>query len=368
MSDTPGEIASVVIAIAKPYSFLYNSTGQKAMELTQMELRQLKYLVAIVDFGSFSRASAQINIAQPALSAQIANLEAELSTSLLVRSSLGVAPTEAGLRLYRQAQSILNQVEQAKSDAKLTGSLDQITGTVSVGFPGSAANIIALPLIEKMRQRYPGIYLRIVETLSGHLLEMLMKNRIDLAIQFTTARMTGLHLEPLVEEDLFLVSNIRETEGKPIRLNDVGDSAVAIPGKPHALRILLDEYCDMLGVSLNVIADVDSLPALRGLAASGLAQVILPYSALVNVGYDNLLFSRPIVEPKCSRPVSMCRSEGAPRSRAIQATEEAMRFLIKDLFNDGVWKGMRLAEELAGRAPDPGFALRKPRRFSTDLA
>ncbi|MBL8584977.1 MAG: LysR family transcriptional regulator, partial [Rhizobiaceae bacterium] len=110
-----------------------------------MELRQLRYLIAIIDYGSFSKASGQLNVAQPALSQQIANLEIELAKPLLVRSARGVSPTDAGLRLYRQAQVILAHVEQAKTDVLTTDFAEQFVGQVSVGLPTSTSTMVALP-------------------------------------------------------------------------------------------------------------------------------------------------------------------------------------------------------------------------------
>lgn len=325
-----------------------------------MELRQLRYLISIIDFGSFSKASGQLNVAQPALSQQIANLESELEKPLLVRSARGVSPTEAGLHLYRQAQVILALVERAKSDARMSEFSEQFVGQVSVGLPTSTATMVALPYIQRMRSNFPGIHLRIVEALSGHLLEMLLNNRIDLAIQFRSEAAAGLQIEPLLKEDLFWISSDAETAGQPISIAEMATRPVTVPGKPHAMRSVIDQACQEHNVELNIIADVDSLPALRGIAATGFAGVILPQSALAeSTGYGPI-FSRPI-EPKLSRPLALCRSEGAPRSRAMQAAEEVLRFLVKDLVEAGTWKGATLDPALANRKPDKSLT-QKPKR------
>lgn len=329
-----------------------------------MELRQLRYLISIIDFGSFSKASGQLNIAQPALSQQIANLESELEKPLLVRSARGVSPTEAGLRLYRQAQVILAHVEQAKSDIRTSEFAEQFAGQVSVGLPTSTATMVALPYIQRMRSNFPGIQLRMVEALSGHLLEMLLNNRIDLAIQFRSEAVAGLQVEPLLTEDLFWVSSQPETAGQPISLAEMATLPVTLPGKPHAMRYVIDQACQDNKVELNVIADVDSLPALRGIAATGFAGVILPQSALAEASGYGPVYDRPI-EPRLSRPLSLCRSEGAPRSRAMQAAEEILRFLVKDLVETNVWKGATLDPALANRKPDKSLTPKAKRRRAT---
>ncbi|WP_074118094.1 LysR substrate-binding domain-containing protein [Bradyrhizobium sp. AS23.2] len=316
-----------------------------------MELRQLRYLISVIDFGSFSKASGQLNIAQPALSQQITNLESELGRPLLVRSGRGVSPTEAGLRLYRQAQVILAQVEEAKSNIRTSGYAEQFVGQVSVGLPTSAATMVALPYLQRMRSSFPGVHLRIVESLSGHLLEMLLKNRIDLAVQFRDDPAAGLEVVPLLTEDLFWVSCDAENAGRPISLREIATLPVSVPGKPHAMRLIVDQACQQQNLTLDVIADVDSLPALRGIAATGLAGVILPQSALAESSVYGSFFSRPI-EPSLSRPLSLCRSKDAPRSRAMQAAEETLSFTIKDLVESGTWRGVRLDPALATREPD----------------
>ena len=81
-----------------------------------MNIRRLQYFVKIVDIGSLTQAADVLHVAQPALSQQWATLEAEVRQQLLLRTTRGVTPTEAGKVLYRHAQLILRQCEQAKSE------------------------------------------------------------------------------------------------------------------------------------------------------------------------------------------------------------------------------------------------------------
>src|SRR5258708_9672618 len=110
-----------------------------------MEVRQLQYFVAIVDFGSFSKAAVQLRIAQPALSQQMTTLEGELGRQLLVRDSRGVKPTGAGLRLYRHARLILRQLEHLLLEVG-DQTLD-LAGFVAIGLPTTAQTELAAPLL-----------------------------------------------------------------------------------------------------------------------------------------------------------------------------------------------------------------------------
>lgn len=98
-----------------------------------MDIRELRYFVQIVESGSLSGASRQLNVAQPALSQQIAKLEDQVGKPLFTRSSKGVAATENGLALYHHAKFMLRQFDQALSIARAeTG---QVQGMVSLGLP-----------------------------------------------------------------------------------------------------------------------------------------------------------------------------------------------------------------------------------------
>src|SRR4051812_1767075 len=110
-----------------------------------MELRQLRYFVAIVDHGSLSRAARVLHIAQPALTQQLQQLEQELGARLLHRSAQGMLSTDAGRVFYEHAQAILKQVSDAKS--AVTQSTTRPSGTVALGLPQSISGALALPLL-----------------------------------------------------------------------------------------------------------------------------------------------------------------------------------------------------------------------------
>ena len=172
---------------------------------SDVNLRRLKYFVKIVDIGSLTQASEILHIAQPALSQQLATLEGEFQQQLLVRTKRGVTPTEAGKVLYRHAQIILRQFEQARSDVN---SARALSGQVSVGLaPGTAASALALPLLKTVRARHPDIVLHLNESFGTTLSELVLNGRMDMAILYGGGGlMQGLAFEPLLTEELFVVA------------------------------------------------------------------------------------------------------------------------------------------------------------------
>eukprot|EP01031_Cornospumella_fuschlensis_P048035 gene48035-58839_t len=112
-----------------------------------MELRQLRYFLAIADSGSFSKAAQRVFIAQSALSHQVAQLEDELGAPLFHRSRRGVELTEAGSRFHPHAVSILRQADEAMASARSDGVVP--SGKVVFGIPHSVSHALALPLLRE---------------------------------------------------------------------------------------------------------------------------------------------------------------------------------------------------------------------------
>src|ERR671925_853071 len=170
-----------------------------------VDTRRLHAFVKIVDAGSITRAADILHIAQPALSQQVSMLEAQFKQQLLIRSKRGVAPTEAGRALYRHAQLILRQVEQAQAAVNVSGRAP--AGGVSVGLaPYSTGAALALPLLRAVRERYPNILLHINENFGGVISEAIMTGRMDMAFIYDAGPIRGVQFEPMRTEDLFLVA------------------------------------------------------------------------------------------------------------------------------------------------------------------
>ncbi|NQW80326.1 MAG: LysR family transcriptional regulator, partial [Polaromonas sp.] len=228
-----------------------------------MELRQLRYLVRVIELGSISRAALDLELVQSALSQQISRLESELSTRLLQRSSKGVTPTEAGLAFFREAQLVLRHAEQAVRSAQES----RLSGSVSVGMAPTTAAVLGLPLLRAMRERYPDVRLHVVESLSGHLTAMLNARQLDLAILFDSQAGRRWSVMPLLEEKLFLIESrqpeaaIAAPSAKPpkrMSVAQLGDLPMILPTGSHGLRSTLEGAFARAKCKPNVVAEIDS--------------------------------------------------------------------------------------------------------------
>jgi LysR family transcriptional regulator, nitrogen assimilation regulatory protein len=313
-----------------------------------VDIRQIRYFVAIVDYGSLTRAATQLRIAQPALSQQLSHLESEFKAQLLLRSSHGVKPTEAGKVLYRHARLVLRQLEQAHEEIQ-HGALGE-SGPVALGLPTTVTLALAVPLLKAVRKRYPGIRLQMFESLSGYLSELLANSRLDLAVLFRDMETRGVSFQTLAYEQLFLIGECGLSEAVKARevcsLTDLHEVPLVLPGVAHDLRLMLERAFAQQRVEPNIIADLDSLPTMVSAALDGLACTILPASAVLSFSNrDREPPMRRIASPEIGRPISLCWLESAPRSPAAIAVQKLIVSLMPELIADGRWPGILLKQD-----------------------
>ncbi|KMO36381.1 hypothetical protein VQ02_15590 [Methylobacterium variabile] len=303
-------------------------------------LKQIRFFVAAVDWGSLSRAAAHLNVAQPALSQQIAQLEATLRNELLSRTARGVRPTEAGQRFYRHARTILRQVDGAVSD--LTGP-GEVIGRVAIGLPTSVATILAHPLLSTILRDYPGIRPELFESLSGYLHELIAQRRLELAILYRDRSGPGLTVQPILREELFLVTKTGTPSGT-ITMREVSRLPLILPSATHTLRTMVEAAFAREGLALNVIADVDSLPTMRKMAAAGLAAAILPISGLSGIDEAERPAMLRIVAPTITRPLGLCYAADQPLAGPAALVADLMVAEVRRLVECGAWGNAVLIE------------------------
>ncbi|MBJ7538618.1 nitrogen assimilation transcriptional regulator NAC [Marinomonas transparens] len=296
-----------------------------------MNLTRLKYFVKIVDIGSLTQAAEVLFIAQPALSQQLATLEGELKQQLLIRTKRGVTPTEAGKILYAHAQVILRQCEQAMGD--VLASSKALTGKVSVGLaPGTAASTLSWPLLKRVREQHPGIVLYLNENFGTTLSELIMSGRMDMGVLYGDKVIHGLSFEPLAKEPLYLVSSPkRDLPSVDVSLKDIAQWDLLMPRTYNVVRKLVDEACLGIGVTLNVIAEIESSTTLSAAIENDLGVTILPKSAAMALSKQTEAKLYRIVSPIVEAPLALCLSDHLPLSIPAQAVKDILLELVAEL-------------------------------------
>lgn len=300
-----------------------------------MNLRRLKYFVKIVDVGSLTQAAEILHIAQPALSQQIATLEGEFHQQLLVRAKRGVTPTEAGRVLYRHAQVMLKQFEQAQADVRNSGRA--LSGQVSVGLaPGTAASALALPLLKTVRARHPDVVLYLNENLGTTLCEQVDNGRMDMAVLYGGRSIVqGLSFEPLLTEELVLVAPAVDTDAKgepsQMALADLRNVELMLPRAHNYLRQYIDAAFASLQMVPRVVAEIESAATLSAAVANKVGATVLPASAARAVVASIQAHVCRIVAPSIEVPLALCTSDRLPLSEPAQAVRVIILELVENL-------------------------------------
>ncbi len=310
-----------------------------------MELRQLRYFVAIVDHGSLSRAARVLHIAQPALTQQIRQLEEELEAQLLHRSAQGVIATDAGKTFYEHAQAILKQVTDAKS--AVAQSNDKPSGTVALGIPQSVSGALALPLLTAIRATYPEITLLLTEELTGNLIVQLKSGRINLAVLFDDGdgQLSPFASTPMVEEEMMYITRadsqygVKEGKGKSrsVTLAKAIKAPLILPGLQHGVRPRIENVVRAHGMSLENVIEINSVAILKSAILADIGATILPVAPLQSEIERGDMVAHPISGERMARTLALCASKNIPLTNAAAAVERLVLDVTDDLCRKGKW-------------------------------
>jgi LysR family nitrogen assimilation transcriptional regulator len=281
-----------------------------------MDLRQIQYFLKVANSGSFTRAAAELGIAQPALSRQLKRLEEELGVTLLHRHGRGVTTTQVGVGLVQNAGIILAQVDVALKD--IIASKDVLSGNATVGLPPSVGRVLSLPLARHFREHFPNVRLRIIEAFSGTILESLRSGRIDAALLYKMEGVEAPEAEPIAKEELMLVGRPQDDAplvGKSVPFRNLPSLKLVLPSPIHGLRARIDQVARRERVKLKVELEVDGLHSMLETVRHGLGYTILQSSAIQDELADGKLRSWPITEPVVT--LTLCIATGIQRSTAI---------------------------------------------------
>ena len=245
-----------------------------------MELRQLRYLVAIADERHFTRAAARENVAQPALSQQLRRLEAEVGVPLVHRTTRRVELTEAGEALVRRARRALAEIDAAQ--AELADLVGVRSGRVVIGAMQSLGPFDLSGLVSQFFARHPGVDLTIREEVSDPLLDMLAHDAVDLAFLSLAADFDRDALEArtlLVEPLVAVVATHHPLAGrKRARLDDLRDERFVTYRDGAGLRRILLAAARDAGFEPQLAFETNNSLRGRALAARGLGVAIIPAS------------------------------------------------------------------------------------------
>ena len=316
-----------------------------------MRLKQLNYLIAIIQSGSLSKASAQLGIAQPALSRQIRQLEQEVGMPLFYRHGRGISPTEKGAQFAATIEPLLDGLAQAKSE--LGASVGVLSGQITLGLPPSLCAGVGAALIRDFTKRFPKVQLHVLEGMSGFVNEWLVNGRVDMAVLNSARRAPSIRMDPLLTVDLFVIGRRDQmralggaADGMPTRA--LKGAPLILPGRHHGMRREIDSAAQRLGFELNTIVETDSLFALNKLARDGLGLTVLPQSSIMAENRDPEMSIQRLVNPTVTQSFMIAFSLNRPISAAMRELTRAIRAQVALAISEG-----RMTGRMAAKASPP---------------
>ncbi len=311
-----------------------------------IDLRSLKYFISIAETGSLSRAAEEQHIAQPALSAQLKKMEADLNVSLFQRNARGVTLTEPGVRFLSHARDILDRFRIACEEAR-QGAGEPI-GRVSLGLPQSMGAVLTAPLIKQCSEQWPKVKLQVMEIASGDVPMSLFRRSTGLGIVYDNNNSRDLQFSELISEELVLLGPPRRFSSFPvnrpgdaekIQLAKLEDFPLILPAVTNGLRQLIESTAAASGVKLKTIADVDAISQIINLVGEGHCYSILSYSAVVSALSKGTISVARLTQQKIIRKAYLCHLRDLPLSQAELSVKSLLKTIVDDLVQQRHWPG-----------------------------
>ncbi len=292
-------------------------------------LRQLEFLCAIADEGSFSRAADVCHVTQPTLSAAIKEVEALLGIQLIEREARGASLTQAGEEAVKRARTILSSTADMVAAARQAGA--PLSGRFRLGAIPTIAPFILPKTVAALRKSHGDLKLYLREDQTERLLEALRARKIDAALIALPWDAPGIETEPLCDDEFLLVAPQGHNllTRKSLRAADLANEDVLLLDDGHCLRDHALSVCQLPSRRGEADVTATSLPTLVHMVAGGLGVSLLPRLAVdagVTAGTDAQLraFDRPMI----GRQIGIAWRSGSPRAAEARMVGEAVRKVL----------------------------------------
>lgn len=251
-----------------------------------MDFENLQIFVEVAEAGGFNRASANLHLAQSAISRRITRLEYEIGMPLFERSPRGTSLTPAGVLLLERSQGLLRHFAQVQSD--IFAEANEPRGEINIGFPPSL-NSLTTRLLGMVGERFPLLLVRSWVATSVELRDMLLAGKLDLAVYADEDQHSLVATRSLFEEDLVLFGPDAEALQRGSVWKHLHSLPLLLTSRPNSVRLLVEAAAAERRCRLKVTMDVNDVPLLIELVRSGAGYTILPASALNAVAGEGLL-------------------------------------------------------------------------------
>jgi LysR family transcriptional regulator, transcription activator of glutamate synthase operon len=285
-----------------------------------MEMRQLKYFLAVAESEHVTQASEALHVAQSAISRQISNLENELGVQLFIRQGRNVKLTPIGRNFKKHIEKAMQELDKAVIEVQEY--LDPEVGEVRVGFPHSLAAYTMPTVVSAFRKRYPNVRFQLMQGTVAQMVDDMVSGELDVAfvspVPTDHAELDG-HVFFTEEMVAILPVDHRLAGESSIRLIQLKDDPFVMFRSGFIMRSIIKEACELAGFEPIVAFEGEDSVSVRGLVAAGLGVGLLPSIAIKEKSTN--VVSLPISEPRITRTVGFVthkKREHAPTVQLFQ--------------------------------------------------
>ncbi|MEU3345067.1 transcriptional regulator CynR [Streptomyces sp. NPDC006700] len=282
-----------------------------------LELRHLRYLLAVAEHGSFTRAAEDLRISQPTLSQQVRQLERTVGVPLLDRTGRGVRLTDAGETYARHARRALRDLEAAERAVQDVQDLTR--GHLRLAATPTFTAYLVGPLVAELHARHPGITLDLKEMTQDRIESALLADDLDLGIAFSGAHLPGVEAQTLFTETLSLVTGAPDSDAdppRPLPVGELSDRQLALLNGDFATRSHIDAHFAAHRVRPRITVEANSVQALVEIVRRTPIATVLPDA----ITHDHPhLRPVPLEPPLPARTVTLLRRGSGYRSAAARA-------------------------------------------------
>ena len=286
-----------------------------------MDTRQLAAFCAVVERRSFSQAAERLGVTQPAVSLQVRSLEKRLGIQLLDRSGRRVEPTEAGSRLFRNAQRLLQLEEQMLDEVSSEGA-GALTGELSIGASTGPAAVAVPVLLCEFQQRHPDLRVALEVHDTQAVVDLVAERELELGIVGAARRHRSVRFEPILEDEVILICLPGHAfAGRTIGLEELrGETLIVMQEGAGVRQVVEDELRDM-GVRLRDLAtslELGLQESVRSAVQAGYGVTFISRTAVESDLAAGTLAEARLVGMNAKREISLVRAAGRVPTRAAE--------------------------------------------------
>lgn len=306
---------------------------------SNIDLKQLRYFVSVINAGSISKASKLLHIAQSALSKRIGLLEHSIGVDLIHRDNSGVQPTDQGMKLYQAAQRILRDMENVVDE--INTEEENPVGHLRVGSLFSLTGLFGAPLVKKSLSELPDVKLSVVAGTSSEVYRSLIDGSVDIALfVWDEEAESKIESKLRILEDIFIVSS-PDMPGLPASDSLPPEEIKSLPflfptAKTFASGRQVMSHFSQMGIDLNVKAEVDG-DGLKLLIKEGLGCGIFSGASVQSEVDAGKLILRFLENAPMKRKLVLCTNADRPKTVALRAVLKLASDTIKSQVESGAW-------------------------------